>query len=106
MDVDRYQPCSGLCSVTGTAPVLATAGPCTSSGDPQQHQPAPLPATSGQHMAFLQSYRASITPKFQQLLTLLAGQEVARNLAVAQARRCCCRRLPLSPACLPACLSG
>ena len=88
MDVDCYQPCSGLCS---TAPVLATAAPCTSD----VKQPvAPLPSTSDQHMAFLQSYRASITPKFQQLLTLLAGQEVARNLAVAQASRgaaaCCC----------------
>lgn len=82
MDVDYSQPSSGVCSVTGAGPVLPTGGPCTTS---QQQQPAaPVPSTSGQHAAFLHSYRAIISPKFQQLLTLLAGQEVARNLAVAQ----------------------
>ena len=91
--MDYSQPSSGVCSVTGAGPVLPTGGPCTTSQ--QQQQPAaPVPSTSGQHAAFLHSYRAIISPKFQQLLTLLAGQEVARNLAVAQASppaaACCC----------------
>ncbi|PSC72553.1 ALG-2 interacting isoform B [Micractinium conductrix] len=43
----------------------------------------PAPA-SQQHLAFLQSWRSQIAPRLTQLLTLLAGQEVARNLAVAQ----------------------
>lgn len=50
-----------------THPVLRASAPCLQ-----------------QHLAFLQGWKAYIAPKITQLLTLLAGQEVARNLAVAQ----------------------
>ncbi|KAL4444346.1 hypothetical protein ABPG75_012083 [Micractinium tetrahymenae] len=47
----------------------------------QPSEPAP---SQNQHLAFLRGWKTHITPKITQLLTLLAGQEVARNLAVAQ----------------------
>lgn len=75
-----YVPCSGLCSQTGAAPLAVAAAPPV-----QQPPPSPAaPPSQQQHLAFLQGWKSSIAPKLQQLLTLLAGQEVACNLAVAQ----------------------
>lgn len=69
-------PCSGLCSQT------ATASHC--AAPPVQQPPA-----SPQHLVFLTNWQRHIAPRLQRLLELLAAEEVARALAVAQVRWRC-----------------
>jgi hypothetical protein len=67
--------------------VQMDAGPQPSIGAAPLHRPAALTP----QLEFLGKWRASIAPKLQQLLTVLAGREAAQSMACVQ----------VSPACAP-----